>query len=41
MIRAARDALGTVAGWLFQAFCDWMWPKKKDDDPDHDGEPNS
>lgn len=41
MIRCVRDAIGTILGWMFQGFVEMMWPKRKPDPADSDGEPNS
>lgn len=41
MIRALRDAMRDLAGWLFHGFVEFMWPKHRDDDTNKDGEPDS
>lgn len=43
MIRAARDAIGTILGWLFQCAVQALCGKRFEpqDDRDGDGEPNS
>lgn len=30
MIRAAKDALGTIVGWIFYGLVEILWPKSKD-----------
>ena len=40
MIRALRDAIGTLLGWAFQTVVNALWPKRKDD-TNKDGEPGS
>ena len=41
MIRAARDAIRTLLGWAFHGLVAWIWPKRKPDPTDGDGEPGS
>ena len=34
MIRAARDAIGTILGWAFQIMLDLLYGKTKEDKQD-------